>query len=52
LREFSQEAAAKVGTQRRVVVVEPCCVGLLRWAPAGYAGPRLALALDASRLDC
>jgi hypothetical protein len=51
LREFYQEAAAKAGTRRQAVIVEPCFVGLLRWVLAGYAGPRLALALDATSLD-
>lgn len=51
LREFYQEATAKAGTQRQVVVVEPCFVWLLRWVIQGYAGPQVALALDASSLD-
>jgi len=51
LREFYQEAAAKAGTQRRAVIVEPCFVWLLRWVLRGYVGRQVALALDASSLD-
>jgi hypothetical protein len=50
LREFCYEAAAKQGPKRQDLRVEPCFAPLLRWALAGYAGPQLALALDATSL--
>ncbi|MCC6629579.1 MAG: hypothetical protein IT340_19545 [Chloroflexi bacterium] len=40
LREFCYEAAAKQGSKRQDLRVEPCFAPLLRWALAGYAGPR------------
>ncbi|HEY8180179.1 MAG TPA: transposase [Candidatus Limnocylindria bacterium] len=48
LREFCYEAPAKRGDKRQTVAVEPCFVPLLRWVLAGYAGPQLALALEAT----
>jgi hypothetical protein len=50
LREFCYEAAAKRGAPRRDLRVEPCFAPLLRWVLAGYAGPQVALALDATTL--
>jgi Transposase DDE domain len=50
LREFCYEAGAKRGQQRQDVRVTTCFVPLLRWVLAGYAGPQLALALDATTL--
>ena len=50
LREFCYEADAKRGTHRQEVVVATCFAPLLRWALAGYPGPQLALALDATSL--
>jgi hypothetical protein len=47
-REFCWEAKDKAGTHRRAVAVEPCFPALLRWVLVGYAGPHLALALDAT----
>lgn len=49
-RECCYAAADKRGPRRRALVVAACFVPLLRWAVAGYAGPRLALALDATHL--
>jgi hypothetical protein len=50
LREFCYETAAKRGDKRQQVRVEPCCAPLLRWVLAGYAGPQVALAVDATPL--
>jgi Transposase DDE domain len=50
LREFCYEAAAKQGRKRQDLPVEPCFAPLLRWVLAGYAGPQVALALDATTL--
>ncbi len=50
LREFCYEAAAKHGHKRQDLRVEPCFAPLLRWVLAGYAGPQVALAVDATTL--
>lgn len=50
LREFYQPAARKRGAQRQEVVVTTCVPALVRWALAQYAGPHLALAVDATSL--
>jgi hypothetical protein len=50
LREFCYAAADKAGSHRQAVVAATCFVGLLRWVLAGYAGPQLALARDATSL--
>ena len=50
LREFTYEAAAKRGTKRRALAVEPCFAGLVGWVIALWEGKRLALALDATSL--
>src|SRR5215210_8620430 len=51
LREFCYEADAKRGTKRQAVVVAACFAPLLRWVLAGYPGPQLALAVDATTLS-
>ena len=51
LREFCYEAEAKRGPARQAVVVADCFAPLLRWVLAGYPGPQLALALDATSLS-
>lgn len=50
LREFCWDAKDKAGQHRQAVAVEPCFPALLRWVLVGYAGPQLALALDATSL--
>jgi hypothetical protein len=52
LREWTYEAEAKQGKQRREVVAESCFVPLLRWILAKWdpKSPHLAIALDASTL--
>jgi hypothetical protein len=50
LREFSYEAGAKRGRKRRALAVTTCFAPLLRWVLSWWAGPQLALALDASSL--
>jgi hypothetical protein len=50
LREVCYEAAAKAGARRPAVPVAAGFAWLLRWVLAGYAGPQLALALDATSL--
>jgi len=52
LREWSWEAAAKQGDQRRTVVVGVCFAALLKWVLAWWPSneKRLALALDATTL--
>ena len=50
LRELCYEAAAKRGTARCTLAVEPCLVPLLAWVVAQWEGTPLALALDATPL--
>ena len=50
LREFCYEAAAKRGTARCTLAVEPCCVPLLAGVVGPWEGTQLALALDATTL--
>src|SRR6266403_2227393 len=50
LREFCYEAAAKRGTDRCALPVEPCFVPLLAWVVNQWEGTQLALALDATTL--
>src|SRR5919109_1266470 len=50
LREFCYEAAAKGGTNRCALAVEPCFVPLLAWVVGQWEGTQLALALDATTL--
>lgn len=52
LREWTYEAQAKRGRQRREVAVEACFAGLLGWVLSWWAAEerRLALALDATTL--
>jgi hypothetical protein len=50
LREFCYEAAAKRGTHRCGLEVEPWFVSLLHWVLHRWQGTQLALALDATTL--
>jgi Transposase DDE domain len=50
LREFVYEREAKRGAKRQPLVVRTCFRPLLAWVLAGYPGPQLALALDATTL--
>jgi hypothetical protein len=50
LREFCYEAAAKRGTLRCTLAVEPCFGPLLAWVLCLWQGTPLALALDATTL--
>src|SRR5260370_27879629 len=49
-RQFCYEAAAKRGTDRCALPVEPCFVPLLAWVVNQWEGTQLALALDATTL--
>ena len=51
LREFCYEAEAKRGPARQAVVATDCFASLLHWVLAGYSGPQLVLALDATSLS-